>query len=523
MNLIDKGVAFFNPVSAVKREAARQILRRNEIFNRGYGEHGASSRKKAFKGWLTSLGGPKTDIYEYREKLVERSRDLYMGAPMARGALQTMQTNVIGAGLKLKSAIDIDILEMNDADIESLENKIEKEFALWANDKVEQTGLMDFYQIQELVFLTTMLNGECFIHLNYFETPNNPYELKLNVIEPDRIKTPNDKSNDKTIVEGVQIDNNGRIAGYYVLDKHPNDDNSGNDYKYIPVYGDGGQLNIIHLAMLERPNQVRGVPILSPVMESLKQLDRYTNAELMSAVISSMLTIFIETSGNDQASLGEVSNIDESEKVDPAGNNLELGNGAIVELSPGEKANSINPARPNAQFEPFMTAIIRQIGSSLGVPYELLVMHFTSSYSASRAALLEAWKNFRKRREWLARNFCQVVYEEWLREAIFIKRLDIPKFDEDILIRKAYSNAIWNGPSQGQIDPLKEANAAVIKINNGLSTRTKEVAELNGGDFEQNIRIIARENKILEKKEVKLNGNTAEYKEDGKDNESNDK
>ena len=100
----------------------------------------------------------------------------------------------------------------------------------------------------------------------------------------------------------------------------------------------------------------------------------------------------------------------------------------------------------------------------------------------------------------------------------FLKRIDIPKFNEDILIRKAYSNAIWNGPSQGQIDPLKEANAAVIKINNGLSTRTKEVAELNGGDFEQNIRIIDRENKILEKKGVKLNGGTIE----AKDNESED-
>lgn len=518
MNLVDKGIELIAPVHAVKREAARQVLKRNKILNRGYGEHGASSRKKAFKGWLTSLGGPKTDIYEYKDKLVERSRDLYMGAPLARGALQTMQTNIVGAGLKLKSAIDVDILETDETEIEALENRIEKEFALWANDKIEKTGLMDFYQVQELVFLTTMLNGECFIYLNYFETPGNPYNLKLEIIEPDRIVTPNEKNSDKTVVSGVQIDNNGRIAGYYVLDKHPNDDESGNDYKYIPVYGKDGQLNMIHLALLERPNQVRGVPILSPVMESLKQLDRYTNAELMSAVISSMFTIFIETTGVEQATLGEFGNIDESEKVEKNGNNIELTSGAVMELSPGERANSINPARPNAQFDPFMTAIIRQIGSSLGVPYELLVMHFTNNYSSSRAALLEAWKNFRKRREWIARNFCQIVYEEWLRESIFLKRIDIPKFNEDILIRKAYSNAIWNGPSQGQIDPLKEANAAVIKINNGLSTRTKEVAELNGGDFEQNIRIIDRENKILEKKGVKLNGGTIEVK----DNESED-
>ncbi|MBP6280994.1 MAG: phage portal protein [Leptotrichiaceae bacterium] len=518
MNFIDKGLAYFNPIKAVEREKARKALEIREILNKGYGDHGASTRKKSFRGWITSLGGPKTDIYDHRNKLVERSRDLYMGGAIARGALQTMQTNVIGAGLKLKSTIDVGILGTEDVEIEILESRIENEFDLWADYKIERTGLLDFYGIQDLVFLTTLLNGECLIHLCYFETPDIPYQLKLEVIEPDRIVTPSDKRNDKSVVEGVQIDKNGRIEGYYILDKHPNDDNTGNDYKYISVYGNDGQLNIIHLALLERPNQVRGVPVLSPVMESIKQLDRYTNAELMSAVISSMLTIFIETDGIEQASLGELSNIDESEKVDQTGSNLELGNGAIVELNPGEKANSVNPSRPNAQFDPFMTAILRQIGSSLGVPYELLVMHFTSSYSASRAALLEAWKHFRKRREWLARNFCRVVYEEWLKESIYLKRIEIPRFYEDILIRKAYSKAIWNGPSQGQIDPLKEAKASVVKINNGLSTRTKEVAELNGGDFEQNVRIISRENKILEKKGVVLSGTI----EDGEENENNE-
>ena len=52
------------------------------------------------------------------------------------------------------------------------------------------------------------------------------------------------------------------------------------------------------------------------------------------------------------------------------------------------------------------------------IPYELLVKNFTASYSASRASLLEAWKMFRMRREWLIGNFCQPVYEEWLTEAV---------------------------------------------------------------------------------------------------------
>lgn len=100
--------------------------------------------------------------------------------------------------------------------------------------------------------------------------------------------------------------------------------------------------------------------------------------------------------------------------------------------------------------------------------------------------------------------FCQVVYEEWLRHAFLINRLDLPKYEEDYLIKKAYSNATWNGPSQGQIDPLKEVNAAIKRIDNGLSTRSRETAELNGGDFEQNVRILAKEQKILIEKEVNI-------------------
>lgn len=505
MNLIDKAVAVFSPSRALKRVGERERLK---ILNKGYGDHGASTVRKSLRGWFASLGGVKNDIYNYRDKLVARSRDLYMGAPLANGALNTMKMNVVGPGLKLKSSIDKEIIKLSDEKINELENKIEKEFNLWSNSKIDQTGLLNFYEIQDLVFLTTLLNGECFIHLNYFETPDNPYALKLSVVEPDRVNTPSSKSGDNSVVSGVQFDKNGRIDGYYIQDQNPNDELRGvNNHEYIKTYGDEGQLKVLHLMTAERPGQVRGVPLLAPVMESLKQLDRYTNAELTSAIVSSMFTIFIETTDVPQTDVGALSNVANSDKVaNGEDSTLELSSGAIVTLEKGEKANSVNPARPNAQFDPFMTAIIRQIGSSLGIPYELMIMHFTSSYSASRAALLEAWKTFRKKREWFAKNFCQIVYEEWLREATLIGRVEIPNFEEDILIKKAYSNAIWSGTSQGQLDPKKEVEAAILRINAGLSTRSRETIEINGGDFEQNINILSKEQIIANEKGVNVNG-----------------
>ncbi|MGZ7263521.1 phage portal protein, partial [Streptococcus pyogenes] len=68
---------------------------------------------------------------------------------------------------------------------------------------------------------------------------------------------------------------------------------------------------------------------------------------------------------------------------------LRLGDGLVMELDEGESIETANPGRPNAQFDPFVMAMWKMIGGALGVPFEILVKHFTASYSASRAALLQ--------------------------------------------------------------------------------------------------------------------------------------
>ena len=176
---------------------------------------------------------------------------------------------------------------------------------------------------------------------------------------------------------------------------------------------------------------------------------------------------------------------------------IKLGNGTVVALLPGEKIESVNPGRPNTAFDGFVLAISRQIGAALEIPVELLNKHFTASYSASRAALLEAWKHFRRQRDWLTTDFCQPIYEEWLTEAVARGRISAPGFFDDPAIRAAYCGAEWNGPSPGQIDPLKEVNAAILRVENGFSTRARETAELTGGDWNQNYRQRVREEQMM--------------------------
>ena len=413
MNLLERTIATVAPGMALKRLGNKRKL---EILNTGYSNHGANTFKKSMKGWFFKGGSVKQDVYKNRSILTQRSRDLYMGAPLATGAIKTIATNVVGSGLKLKPTVDYETLGMTRENAQIIQKKIEKEFNYWASSKIDQQGVMNFYQLQELVFLTTLLNGECFVKLNYFQTPLNPYFLKLQVIEPDRIFTPSGK--EKEYTEGVKFDSNGRIESYRITNKHPLDtDFSGKEEaKDVKVYGADGQLNLIHILFTERPEQVRGVPILAPIIESMKQLDRYTEAELTAAVVSGLYAVFIQTEGEQNGEAGQ-SAISEEEQIDKEDErSIEMAPGMFMQLDPGEKVVSTNPGRPNTAFDPFVTAILRQIGSALEVPYELLLKHFSASYSASRAALLEAWKMFRKRREWFVSNFTQPVYGEFLRE-----------------------------------------------------------------------------------------------------------
>ncbi len=211
----------------------------------------------------------------------------------------------------------------------------------------------------------------------------------------------------------------------------------------------------------------------------------YAQAEVNAAAVSSKFTVYVKTSGDKTLNLPPAayySGVTEAEEKDP--HNYQIGDGAVVFLDPDEELQFADPKRPNTAFGEFVKSVCRQIGAALELPYEVLIKEFTSSYSASRGALLEAWKMFHMRRDWLINSFCQPVYEEWLTEAVLKGRVEAPGFFDDPLIRKAWCGAEWFGDTQGQLDPVKEVNAAALRVANGFSTREREAAELTGMKFD---------------------------------------
>lgn len=511
---IDGIIATVAPQTALKRTAARQKM---QILNSGYGNYGANTTKKSLIGWNYAGGSAREDISDNLSILRQRSRDLYMGVPIATGAVKTMRTNVVGRGLMLKPTIDAEVLKITAEQAQQLEKEITREWALWADSPdCDMARIDNFYELQQLAFMNWLASGDTLVLLPTKPRINQPYDLRVQLIEADRLSSPNNFDTfDNQIVGGVEVDADGEVIAYHFSKHHPlSYANEYMEWQRVEAYGKKtGRKNVLHLMCRERIDQRRGVPFLAPVIEALKQMGRYIDAELVAAVVSGLFTVFIEREAEDD---GEPvgSGIKDDELVDDDDvNSLELAAGAILELAEGEKAHDINPGRPNKNFSGFVEAICRQIGAALEIPYELLLKHFTSSYSASRAALEEAWKMFKMYRAWLANDFCQPVYEEWLAEAVAKGRIVAPGFFSDPIRRKAYCRAQWNGPARGILDPVKEVNAAVTKVENGFSTRSIETMEMAGGDFYSNCEQLKHEERKL--KEVKKIASAGDQKSKG--------
>lgn len=498
---------------------------------KGYSEAGASITRRALKGFTPRSGSPREDIDYNNSTLRQRCRMLYMSSPVATAAINTNRTKIVGTGLTLKSTIDREVLGMTPEAAKEWQRKTESEWRLWAGKRqnCDALGMNNFEGLQQLALKSWLMSGDVFPVLKrYKPTPLNPYSLRIHLVEADRISTPGEYSGGYAaarftegvvpegkpgaghkIYDGVEVDDSGAVVAYYIRNTYPLQFVvEAPTWKRVEVYGKNtGLPNILHVMDAERPDQYRGVPYLAQVIEPLLQLRRYTESELMAALVQSFFTAWIitdtdqsevpinEVGAGDIAGVPGVNPYEDNASENP--NEYEMGPGTVTHLAENENIVFGNPNIPTAGFDTFVKAICRQVGAALELPYDVLIKEFNSSYSASRGALLEAWEAFKMKRIWFVDDFCQPIYEIWLAEAVALGRIKAPGFFDDPLIRAAWCGAHWIGPVQGQLDPQKEANAAITLIDRGIKTHDQVTREMGGGDWTANAEQLARENEML--------------------------
>lgn len=484
-----------------EKEQEQKTAGRRQAANprMSYGSHGASTTKNSLLGWIIDAGNAEDSIDLYSSALRQRSRDLYEGGGLARSGVNTLTTSVCGWGIMPKPKIDGDFLGLTDEAREETERNILREWRLWAENKMcDAERQQNFYDLQQLAFLSMLMSGDVFVLFGMKENPRTPYQTTIRLIEADRICNPDSSGNSESkesdsggrIIDGVEIDKEGVVIRYYIASRSPIAANDNSELTWTPIdaFGsDTGYENILHIMTHERPEQRRGVPLVAAEIEGLKQFSRYMNAEIAGKLVSAMLTVFI-TSKDDDGKAGMEDAVNEDEKVTDDELKLELAPGAIYDLPPGKHPETVDPKRSDTQFEVFVNTFIMVIASSMGIPKEVLVKKYESNYTAARAALLDFWRTVKVYRRRFNSGFNQPIYEQWLAEAVAAGRIEAPGFFDDPIVRQAWCGCSWMGASMGHVDPLKEVNAAEARIRNNISTEEQEAMEYNGNNWDEVVR-----------------------------------
>jgi lambda family phage portal protein len=286
------------------------------------------------------------------------------------------------------------------------------------------------------------------------------------------------------MTQGI-VRKNGIPSSVWIADRHPGRviGHVQTKWREVSFYSSTGRRNVLHLMHMDRPDQTRGVPWLAPIIAKVKQLDRYTDAEVDAAVNAAANAVFATM---DPEAFSELFDADaQSAYIDNAKQwNGSIESGRVISTLPGETITSPTPGRPNPAFEQFFLAVNNEIAMGLGLPRDVLLKAFNASYSASRAALMDAWRTYKVRRFRKASRFCQPIYEEIISDGVAMGHLSAPGFLSDAMIRAAWLGSFWSGDGPGALDPTKEAMAAKLRIDMGQTTLPEEILAYDGGDWE---------------------------------------
>lgn len=283
MNLLDKVVGYVSPEKGVNRILARKHL---EVLNSGY-----PNKFDEISQWHAEPDSPDNDMIDDLDDLRGKSRNLYMNNEVAGAVLVKIKTSVVGAGLIPKPIINYKYLNISREEAKKYERIIKTKFNAWAlSTNSDSSRINDFYTTQALVLLSWIMSGDVFAIPKRKKRKGVDIELCIQLLEADRILNPTG-ANEKT-KGGIEFNDDGEVQKYYIADKHPGDGEV--KIKGYPVYNTLGRRNIYHIFEPERPGQRRGIPLLAPLISSLKQLGRYQTAEITSAVMNAMIGLIIE-------------------------------------------------------------------------------------------------------------------------------------------------------------------------------------------------------------------------------------
>lgn len=432
---------------------------------------------RLFSDFIQSSKSADEEIRPAIRILRDRSRDLARNNEYAKRFINLAKSNVVG-----ERGVTVQIKARNDnGSMDNIGNdQIEAAFNQWAKVGVcTVDGKYSWVDAQRFFVESLVRDGEVLCRKVRYP---NKFDFAIEFLEPDYLdENYNDNlPNGNRIRMSVELDQFGRPVAYHLLSRHPYDAYSQTfSEPRIRVTAD----KIIHCFIGERAQQTRGVPWMAPAITSLKMLHGYREAELVAARVgASKMGFFTSPQGDGFTADDKIDNVPIMQ-ADP---------GTFHQLPEGVSFQQFDPTHPTGAFADFEKAVLRGIASGLGVSYTSLANDLEGvSYSSIRQGTLEDRDQWKMVQDILIQHFVEPVFREFLMSIMENGVINIPSTRFD----KFADSAIFRARGFQWVDPLKEMNAAVIGLKNGILSM-QDVANQYGRDVEETFSSINAEKEL---------------------------
>lgn len=492
---------------------------------------GADRWSRELASWSPAIQSADMDILPDKLIADARARDMLRNDAYVSSGEHLHKDNIVGGMYWLNAKPNLRILGKSKDDTweQEFQEEVEAKFTLYAeslSNWIDASRMNSFTGLIRLGVGVFVAAGELLASAEWIREQPRPYKTAVQFIDLDRLQNPMGTNDGPDLRGGIERNSFGAPLAYHIRMAHPTDwqDPDAWRSKRVPIRTRWGRMQMIHIVEQQRVDQTRGIAEMVAALEEMKITKKFRKIVLQNAVVNATYAASIESelpseaafaalgAGNMADSATAITNYTSgylSAIAQYIGNskNMHIDGVKIPHLFPGTKLQ----LRPAGQGGPlgtdFETSLLRYIAANLGVSYEQLSRDYSkTNYSSIRAAMTETWKFMQARKRAVADRFAGHIYRLWFEEAWNAGDIETAKGGPDLydgLNWDAYTQCEWIGASKGQIDELKETQAATLRLKYNLSTHEDELARL-GKDWRTVFAQKAREKKMMDDLDIAL-------------------
>lgn len=492
------------------------------------GLEGAERTSRETALWFANRSSPDQLINSVKEEADYRGREMVLNDGYVQGVVDLYRNSIVGNQYRLNSQPNWTILSRIDP---AFDEVWAQEFQEYVEETFNMLGDSDdcwmdaarrntFTGQIRTAIAGWGYTGEDLATAEWVREVGRPFNTAVQQISPARLSNPDGRSDDDRLRRGIQLDSRGKPVGYYIRVSEPGAIFTMNDMKWTFVAArkppPWSRPMVLHTIDPVMPGQTRAVSEIVAVLQEMRMTKKFRQMALQAAVIQASYAATIESELPKEVIAAILGGGSAQEDVSTAvmdyagvflnalraylssANAVAIDGAKIPHLFPGTKLETKTLGTPGGIGTDFETSFHRHIAAALGVSYEEFSNDFSkTNYSSGQLAGEKTRKHMQAKKKFIADRRANWMFRLWLEEDLSDGNPPLPVgWDNSIFYERFGCEALtacdWIGSGRGQIDELKETQAAMLRIKSRLSTWEIELSRM-GFDWRKMFRQMKRE------------------------------